>query len=124
MRQQLNIESSVLKLVKLSYLVASVDRNNVYFHMTYLLPKYWTLVPLSHYTFIDHAVNHKILSLINTTFCLKISQKQNKVLDLAVRYAKYDKNLPHVGIIVDASHKYLRLKDLYIWIYLHNITVN
>ena len=44
--------------------------------------------------------------------------------DLAVRYVKYDKNLPHGGIIVDASHKYLSLKDLYKWIYLHNITVN
>ena len=43
-----------------------------------------------------------------------MSQKQNKFLDLAVRYAKYDKNLPHGGIIVDASHKYLSLKDLYI----------
>ena len=38
--QQLNIQSSALKNVKLSYLVGSVDKNNVYFHMTCLLPKY------------------------------------------------------------------------------------
>ena len=31
---------STKKNVKLSYLVGSVDKNNVYFHMTYLLPKY------------------------------------------------------------------------------------
>ena len=49
---------STEKNVKLSYLVDSVDKNNVYFHMTCLLPKYWKLLPLSH-TFIDHAVKHK-----------------------------------------------------------------
>ena len=31
---------STEKNVKLSYLVGSVDKNNVYFHMTCLLPKY------------------------------------------------------------------------------------
>ena len=31
---------STEKNVKLSYLVGSVDKNNVYFHMTSLLPKY------------------------------------------------------------------------------------
>ena len=55
---QLNIQSSALENVKLSYLVGSVDKNNVYFTMTCLLPKYWKLLPLSH-TFIDHAVKHK-----------------------------------------------------------------
>ena len=55
---QLNIQSSAQRNVKLSYLVGSVDKNNIYFHMTCLLPKYWKLLPLSH-TFIDHAVKHK-----------------------------------------------------------------
>ena len=32
--------SIIKKLVKLSYLVGSVDKNNVYFDMTYFLPKY------------------------------------------------------------------------------------
>ena len=50
---------STEKNVKLSYLIGSVDKNNVYFHMTCLLPKYRTLLPLRHYTFIDHAVKHK-----------------------------------------------------------------
>ena len=49
---------STEKYVKLSYLVGNVDKNNVYFHMTCLLPKYWKLLPLSH-AFIDHAVKHK-----------------------------------------------------------------
>ena len=31
---------STEKYVKLSYLVGSVDKNNVFFHMTCLLPKY------------------------------------------------------------------------------------
>ena len=48
---------STEKNVKLSYLVGSIDKNNVYFHMTFLLPKYWKLQPLSR-TFIDHAVKH------------------------------------------------------------------
>ena len=38
---------STEKNVKLSYLVGSVDKNNVYFHMTSLLPKNWKLLPLS-----------------------------------------------------------------------------
>ena len=37
-----------LKLVKLSYLVGSVDRKNISFHMTCLLPTYWRLLPLSY----------------------------------------------------------------------------
>ena len=41
-----------------SHLVVSVDKNNVYFHLHCLLPKYWKLLPLSH-TFIDHAVKHE-----------------------------------------------------------------
>ena len=49
---------STEKNVKLSYLVGSVDKNNVYLHMSFLLPKYWKLLRLSH-TFIDHAVKHK-----------------------------------------------------------------
>ena len=49
-------QSSALKNGNLSYLVGSVDKNNVYFHMTCLLPKYWKLLPLSH-TFIDHAAS-------------------------------------------------------------------
>ena len=40
MMQELNIQSSALKNLKLSYLVGSVDKNDVYLHMTYLLPKY------------------------------------------------------------------------------------
>ena len=32
--------SVIKKLEKLSYLVGSVDKNNLYFHMTCLLPKY------------------------------------------------------------------------------------
>ena len=51
---------STEKNVKLSYLVGSVDNNNVFFHMICLLPKYWKLLPLST-TFIDHAVKHKKL---------------------------------------------------------------
>ena len=38
--QQLNIQSSGLKLVKLSYLFGSVDQINIYFRMTSLLPTY------------------------------------------------------------------------------------
>ena len=48
---------STEKNVKLSYLVDSVDKNNIYFHMTCLFPQYLKLIPLSH-TFIDHAVKH------------------------------------------------------------------
>ena len=62
---------------KLSYLVGSVDKNNVYFHMTCLLPKYWKLLPLSHYTFIDHAAKH-IKSIINITVCLKYHKHKTK----------------------------------------------
>ena len=58
MTQQLNIQLPALKNVKLSYLIGSVDKNNVYFHMTCLLPKYWKLLSMNH-TFIDHAVKHK-----------------------------------------------------------------
>ena len=54
-----NIQSSALNFVKLSYLVGGVDKNNVYFHMTCLLPKYWKILPRSHYTFIKYAVKHK-----------------------------------------------------------------
>ena len=54
-----NTQSSAMKFVKLPYLVGSIDKTNVYFHMTCLSPKYWKLLPLSHYTFIDHAVKHK-----------------------------------------------------------------
>ena len=50
--------TSTEKNVKLSYLVSSVDKSNVYFHMTCLLPKYWKLPSLSH-TFFDHVVKHK-----------------------------------------------------------------
>ena len=49
---------STEKNVKLSYLVGSVDKNNVHFHMICLLPKYLKLLPLSH-TFSDHVVKHK-----------------------------------------------------------------
>ena len=49
---------STEKNVKLSYLVGSVDKNDVHFHMTCLLPKYWKRLQLSH-TFIDYAVIHK-----------------------------------------------------------------
>ena len=38
---------STEKNVNLSYLIGSVYKNNVYFHMTGLLPKYWKLLPLS-----------------------------------------------------------------------------
>ena len=55
---QNSYQSSALKNVKLSYLVGSVDKNNVYFHMTCLLPKYLKLQPLSH-TFINHSVKYK-----------------------------------------------------------------
>ena len=56
--EQLNIQSLALKNVNLSCLVDSVDKNNVYFHMTSLLPKYLKLQPLSH-TFINHSVKYK-----------------------------------------------------------------
>ena len=46
--QQLNIQSSGPKLVKLCYLVGSVDRRDIYFHMTCLLPIYGTLLPQSY----------------------------------------------------------------------------
>ena len=59
MTQQLNIKQSALKLLKLSYLFGSVDKNNVYFHMTCLLSKYLKLLPLSHYTFMKPAVKYK-----------------------------------------------------------------
>ena len=48
------------KNVKLFYLVGGVDKNNIYFNMTCLLPKYRKLLPLSH-TSIEHAVKHKKL---------------------------------------------------------------
>ena len=51
---------STEKNVKLFYLVGSVDKNNIYFNMTCLLPKYRKLLPLSH-TSIEHAVKHKKL---------------------------------------------------------------
>ena len=57
MTYQLNIQSSALKNVKLSYLVGSVDKNNVYFHMTACCQNTENLCH-SH-TFIDHAVKHK-----------------------------------------------------------------
>ena len=66
---------STEKNVKLSYLVDSVDKNNVYFNMTCLLAKYWKLLPLSH-TFIDHAVKHK--SIINVTVCLKYHKQKTE----------------------------------------------
>ena len=59
MTQQLNIQSSALKNVKLSHLVGSVDKNNVYFQMICLFPRYWKL-PVSH-TFVEKAVKHKKL---------------------------------------------------------------
>ena len=37
-------------------MVGSVDNNNVYFHMTCLLPKHWKLESLYIY---EHAVKHK-----------------------------------------------------------------
>ena len=46
------------EICKVSYLIGSVDKNNVCFHMTWLLPKYGKPLPLSH-AFIDHAVKHK-----------------------------------------------------------------
>ena len=49
---------STEKNLKLSDLVGSVAKNNVYFHMTCFLPKCRKRMPLSH-TFIDHAVKHK-----------------------------------------------------------------
>ena len=60
MTKQLNIQSSALKNVKLSYLVGSVAKNNVYSYMIWLLQKYWKLLSLRH-TFIDHAVKHEKL---------------------------------------------------------------
>ena len=38
--QQLNFQSSLLKLVKLSYLVGSFDKGNVYLYMTFLALNY------------------------------------------------------------------------------------
>ena len=69
---------STEKNVKLSYLVGSVDKNNVYFHMTCFLPKYWKLLPPSH-TFIDHAVIHKKLQIINFAVCLKYRKRKKKI---------------------------------------------
>ena len=60
--------------MQLSYLVGSVDKNNVYFHTTCLLPNYWKLLPPSH-TFIDHAVK---LQIINLTVCLKYYKQKTK----------------------------------------------
>ena len=74
---------STEKNVKLSYLIGSVDKNNVYFHMTCLLPKYWKLLPLSH-TFIDHAVklektiNNNFIIMIIFTVCLKYHKQKTK----------------------------------------------
>ena len=51
---------STEKNVKLFYLIGSVDKNNIYFNMTCLLPKYRKLLPLSR-TSIEHAVQHKKL---------------------------------------------------------------
>ena len=55
----------------------NVDKNNIYFHKTCLLPKYWKLLPLSH-TFTDHAVKHKKLQIINITVCLKYRKQKVK----------------------------------------------
>ena len=46
--QQLNIQSSGLKLGNLSYFVGSVDRKNMYFNMTCLLLTYLALLTLSY----------------------------------------------------------------------------
>ena len=62
------------KNVNLFYVVGSVERNNVYFHVTCLFPKYWKLLPLSQ-TFIDHAVKHRI---VNFTVCLKYQKQKTK----------------------------------------------
>ena len=66
-----------MKNVKLSYLVGSVDKNNTYFHMTCLLPKYWKLLPLIH-TFIDHAVQHKNAIKNQYHSLFEISQTKHK----------------------------------------------
>ena len=69
---------STEKNVKLSYLIGSVDKNNVYFHMTCLLPKYWKLLPLSR-TFIDHAVKrNNIVIIIIFPVCLKHHKQKTK----------------------------------------------
>ena len=61
---------------KVSYLVGSVDRYNIYFHLT-SLPKYRKLLPLSHQTFINHAVKQKIMN--NITVCLKYHKNKTKI---------------------------------------------
>ena len=77
MTLQLNIQSSALKNVKLSDPVGSVDKSNVYFHMTWLLPKDWKLLPLSH-TFIDHAVKQKNYKYLISQFVSNITNKKQK----------------------------------------------
>ena len=57
--QQLNIQSSGLKLVKLSYLVASVALNNV--SQELLAANKWNTAAPEFFTFTNHALKHKKL---------------------------------------------------------------
>ena len=79
--------TSTEKNVKLSYLIGSVVKSNVYFHMTFLLPKYWKLLSLTlSHTFIDHAAKHKkiinnnitTIIIIIFTVCLKYHKQKRK----------------------------------------------
>ena len=56
--------------------------------MTFLLPKYRKLLPLSHYTFIKDAVKHE-KTINNITVCLKITNtKQKKIYIEIVDHGK------------------------------------
>ena len=46
--------------------------------MTRWFPTYGTVLPLSYFTYTNHAVKYEKLLLINITFCLEIPQKQQK----------------------------------------------
>ena len=56
--QQLNIQPSRLKLVKLSYLVGSVDRKNI-FPNDFLVPNIFNTATFELFIIINHAVKHK-----------------------------------------------------------------
>ena len=66
------------KNVTLSYLVGSIDKRKVYFRMSWLLPKYWKLLPLSH-TVIDHAVKHK-KTINNSSKFIYLNTSRNDVI--------------------------------------------
>ena len=83
MTYQLNIQSSALKNVNLSYLVDSIDKNNVYFYMTCLLPKYWKLLPESniYWPCCCKTINNYYHSLFEISLTKKQKEICNETID-------------------------------------------